>query len=56
VVNGGPGLGEGDNLVLSASMGILPGMALQGDVSWFDTDAGGDDDGVAGVARVRVAF
>ena len=56
VVNGGPGQGEGDNLVLSASMGLLPGMALQGDVSWFDRDEGGDDDGVTGVARVRVAF
>ncbi len=56
VTNGGGGVGEGDNVVLSASMGLLPGMALQGDVSWFDRDAGGDDDGVTGVARVRVAF
>ncbi len=56
VTNGGGGVGEGDNLVLSASMGLLPGMALQGDVAWFDRDAGGDDDGVTGVARVRVAF
>lgn len=56
VTNGGGGVGEGDNVVLSASMGLLPGMALQGDVSWFDRDVGGDDDGVTGVARVRVAF
>jgi hypothetical protein len=56
VTNGGGGVGEGDNIVLSASMGLLPGMALQGDVSWFDRDVGGDDDGVTGVARVRVAF
>ncbi len=47
---------EGNNLVLSASVGVLPGMSLQGDVAWFDRDAGGDDDGVTGVARLRVAF
>jgi outer membrane protein OmpU len=47
---------EGQNLVLSASMGVLPGMSLHGDVSWFDRDAGGNDDGVTGVARLRVAF
>ena len=48
--------GEGNNLVLSASVGVLPGMSLNGDVSWFDRDAGGDDDGVTGVIRLRVAF
>ena len=47
---------EGQNLVLSASMGVLPGMSLHGDVSFFDRDVGGDDDGVTGVARLRVAF
>lgn len=47
---------EGNNLVLSASMGLLPGLSLHGDVSWFDRDAGGDDDGVTGVGRLRVAF
>lgn len=47
---------EGHNLVLSGSVGILPGMSLNGDVSWFDRDAGGDDDGVTGVVRLRVAF
>jgi hypothetical protein len=47
---------EGNNLVLSASVGVLPGMSLQGDVAWFDRDAGGNDDGVTGVARLRVAF
>jgi outer membrane protein OmpU len=47
---------EGNNLVLSATVGVLPGMSLQGDVAWFDRDAGGDDDGVTGVARLRVAF
>jgi len=48
--------GEGDNLVLSSSVGILPGMSLNGDVSWFDRDDGGNDDGVTGVIRLRVAF
>ena len=48
--------GEGNNLVLSASVGILPGMSLNGDVSWFDRDVGNDDDGVTGVVRLRVAF
>jgi outer membrane protein OmpU len=47
---------EGQNLVASASMGVLPGMSLHGDVSFFDRDVGGDDDGVTGVARLRVAF
>lgn len=47
---------EGNNLVLSASVGVLPGMSLNGDVAWFDRDAGGDDDGVTGVVRLRVAF
>jgi hypothetical protein len=47
---------EGNNLVLSATVGVLPGLSLQGDVSWFDRDAGGNDDGVTGVARLRVAF
>ena len=47
---------EGSNLVLSASVGVLPGMSLNGDVAFFDRDAGGDDDGVTGVVRLRVAF
>jgi len=47
---------EGNNLVLSASVGVLPGMSLNGDIAWFDRDAGGNDDGVTGVARLRVAF
>lgn len=48
--------GEGQNLVLSASMGLLPGMSLNGDVAFFDRDVGGNDDGVTGVVRLRVAF
>ena len=49
---------EGQNLVVSATMGVLPGMSLQGDVSFFDRDLQGnqDDDGVTGVVRLRVAF
>ena len=48
---------EGQNLVVSASMGVLPGMSLHGDVSFFDRDLPvADDDGVTGVVRLRVAF
>jgi hypothetical protein len=47
---------EGNNLVLSGSVGVLPGLSLNGDVAWFDRDAGGNDDGVTGVVRLRVAF
>lgn len=47
---------EGENLVLSASMGVLPGMSLQGDVSWFNDATTTGDDGVTGVVRLRVAF
>jgi hypothetical protein len=47
---------EGTNLVLSGTIGLLPGMSLQGDVSGFDRDAGGPDDGVTGVVRLQVAF
>jgi outer membrane protein OmpU len=47
---------EGQNLVVSATMGLLPGMSLQGDVAIFDRDVGGPDDGVTGVVRLRVAF
>jgi len=51
-----PGGEESQNIVLSATVGVLPGMSLNGDVSWFDRDADGPDDGVAGVVRLRVAF
>lgn len=47
---------EPENFVVSADVTILPGVALQGDVSFFDRDAGGDDDGVTGVVRMQVAF
>ncbi len=44
------------NTVLSADMGLMPGVALQGDVSFFDRDAGGDDDGWSGVARLHISY
>ena len=52
-IDGGP---EPENIVVSADVGILPGVAIQGDVSFFDRDVGGDDDGVTGVARLSVSF
>lgn len=47
---------EPTNLVLSGTVGVLPGVSLRGDVAFFDRDAGGDDDGVSGVVRLQVAF
>jgi len=49
---------EGQNLVLSATMGLLPGLTLEGDVSFFDRDlqGTGSDDGVAGVVRLNLNF
>ncbi len=47
---------EPENIVLSADMGLLPGVALQGDVSFFDNDTGGDDDGVTGVVRLHIGY
>ncbi|MCB1970311.1 MAG: porin [Geminicoccaceae bacterium] len=45
------------NYVISADIGILPGLALEGDVSFFDRDTGnGNDDGVTGVTRLSLAF
>ncbi|MCX8100423.1 MAG: porin [Geminicoccaceae bacterium] len=44
------------NLVLGAEIGIVPGVALSGEVSFFDEDRGGDDDGVLGVVRLGVDF
>lgn len=49
------------NLVLSADIGLMPGMVLAGDVGWFDNDvksgpAKGDDDGVQVVGRLGVNF
>jgi hypothetical protein len=45
-----------DNLVFSATVGLFPGMALQGDVALFDRDTGTDDDGMIGVARLNLSF
>lgn len=44
------------NLVFSATVGLFPGMSLQGDVAVFDRDTGTNDDGVLGAARLHVAF
>ncbi len=48
---------EPENLVLSADMGLFPGVALQGDISFFDNDTGGgNDDGVTGVMRLHIGY
>ncbi len=47
---------EGSNVVLSGSVGLLPGMSLNGDVSWFEDATTTGEDGVTGVVRLRVAF
>ncbi len=44
------------NIVLSADMGLFPGVALQGDISIFDRDTGTDDDGVTGVVRLHIGY
>ena len=49
--------GEPYNLVAGVEVGLLPGVALSGELSWFDEDRGGDDDdGVLGVVQLSVAF
>lgn len=48
--------GEATNIVASATVGMMPGLSLKGDVSFFDRDEGGDDDGIVGVGRIAVAF
>ena len=45
---------EPETLVFSASLGLLPGVTLQGDVALF-TNAD-DDDGIAGVTRLDLDF
>lgn len=47
---------EGDELVAGAEVGLIPGVALSGEVSWFDRDAGASSDGIIGVVRVAVSF
>jgi hypothetical protein len=50
------------NLVVSADLGLMPGLVLAGDVGYFDNDASGslpgslDDDGYQAVARLGLAF
>ncbi|MCB2054256.1 MAG: porin [Geminicoccaceae bacterium] len=49
---------EPEAIVVSATVGLLPGVSLQGDVNFFNRDVAGDDDddGITGVARLHVAF
>ena len=58
----GIAINEPQNLVLSADVGLLPGLVLAGDIGWFDNDADQalpgslDDDGYQAVARLGLAF
>ncbi len=45
-----------ENLVLGAELGIAPGLSLSGEVSFFDEDRGGKDDGVLGLVRLGIDF
>ena len=45
---------EAESLVFSASVGMLPGVVLQGDVALFTNVTG--DDGIAGVTRLDINF
>lgn len=49
---------ETEGVVLSATIGILPGVTLDGDVLWFDEvgQGGNFDDGVVGLVRLGVSF
>lgn len=49
---------ETEGIVLSATVGILPGVTLDGDLLFFDeTGVGGNfDDGKVGLVRLAVAF
>ena len=66
-LQGGPAgqrvdIGEPQNLVVSADVGLMPGLVLAGDIGYFDNDAEGnlpgslDDDGYQAVARLGLAF
>jgi len=46
---------EPRNLVFSATYGLFPGMALQGDIAIWDRDVGANDSGVSGVLRLHIA-
>ncbi len=52
----GSGTPDPTNLVFSADVGLFPGVALQGDVSAFNNDTGGNDDGVTGVVRLHIGY
>ena len=50
--------GEPEALILGADLAVLPGVALGGEVSFFDQGRPGDtaDDGVLGLVSLRLAF
>lgn len=52
-----PGNSKPKNLALGAEMGIVPGVVVSAEVSFFDEDRGGGrDDGVLSVIRLAVSF
>ena len=61
VVNGNT-LDKPSNLVFSATVGLMPGLTLDGDVGLFNNDVKGNtvnadgDNGYQAVARLGVAF
>jgi predicted porin len=61
VVTNGVEIGDAYNLVVSADVGLMPGLVLAGDVGFFDNDAedtpnGLDDSGYQAVARLGLNF
>ena len=47
---------EETNHVVSASIGLLPGVSLDGDISVFDEFVDTGEDGVSAVGRIGVSF
>jgi hypothetical protein len=69
IVNGNRVDGDPYNIVVSADIGLMPGLVLAGDIGFFDNDVGEydpaldtngvgdvDDDGWQGVVRLGLAF
>jgi outer membrane protein OmpU len=62
IADGGNELDKPWTVILSADVGLLPGLSLAGDVAYFDNDVRGevvdadDDNGWQGVARLGLAF
>ncbi len=44
------------DLSISGDVTLLPGVALQGDITFFNLDTGGNDDGVTGVVRIHAGM